>query len=85
MQYPSRKFESIKVYIDTLDYKGLMDVRFSRHIRLPSNMTDWTNTNLGNQRINIEFLKSENTQSFEYDTDTSIIMAWKVYDVRIKG
>ena len=44
-----------------------MNVLFSDYIKIPSNSTEWSSQNEGVDRINIELIKSEATQTLVYD------------------
>ena len=50
-------------------------------MRLIKNCTEWTSENEGADMLNIDFLPSEETQTFMYDQDIDVKIRWKVLSV----
>ena len=73
--------ELIKVKIDEPDAEGNFNVKFNRDIRLPTNFTQWTSENEGADKLQVEYLPSEETQTFMYDLGIEVKMRWKVVDL----
>lgn len=79
-----RRFEVISIFVDPPDPEYNVIVRFSKYIKLPSNVTEWNHLNEGNDRLNITYITCEETQTVLYDQDLTIDLAWKVVDIGLE-
>lgn len=75
------KKKKVNVEISKPDSQGFFDITFSEKIRMPTNFTDWDWVNEGTQKLLIEYLPSETTQTFIYDQDLQVNLEWRVVDV----
>ena len=52
---------SVSIFVDQPSVLGILKLKFSRSLLLPSNHTSWTNLNEGAQMFSIAFLASPET------------------------
>ena len=76
--------EQISVAVEPANEDNNFQIRFSREVVLPVDCSQWTNDNLGKERLKVVYLPSEETQTILYDQDLEIVMQWVVTKVYIK-
>lgn len=59
-------------------------IKFSDHVSLPANVTDWTHLNEGKDFIKIEYEPSGYSEQLFEDNQIQMDFKWSVTDVEMK-
>lgn len=54
---------------------------FSRRVRLPTNVADWTNENEGAERLKILFIPTDDTLEVIEEKEKELKCSWKISSV----
>ena len=68
--------DEVKVKIKSPDTQGRIQVDFSRDIRLPTNVTGWTNENEGAEKFKILYKPTEGTKELAEDIEKELSFSW---------
>ena len=63
---------------------GQFDMEFNKFIAAPRNLTTWSSSNEGAERINIWLLLSDETKGLLEEQELHILLSWHLVDANIK-